>query len=43
MMPGNRIGSLLLKGNAPVLGAPLAGVGRIDTDHRDAAASGHTG
>jgi hypothetical protein len=40
---GGRIGSLLLQGFHPVLGAPLAGVGRADTDHRDAAARGHTG
>ena len=35
---GGRIGSLLLQGFTPVLGAPPAGVGRVYADHRDAAA-----
>ncbi len=37
MMPGDRFGSLLLQGFTPVLLAPLAGVGGIHPDHRDAA------
>ena len=41
MMPGDRFGSLLLQGCAPVLIAPLAGVGGIHPDHRDAAAGRH--
>jgi hypothetical protein len=43
VMPRHRIGRLLLQGNAPVLVAPFAGVGRIDTDHRDAATGAHAG
>ena len=41
MVPGDRVGSLLLKGCAPVLGAPAAGVGRIHPDDRDPAPRGH--
>jgi hypothetical protein len=42
-MAGDRIGSLLLQGFTPVLGAPFAGVCRIDTDHRNTAAGDHRG
>ena len=38
---GGRIGSLLLQGSTPMLGAPFAGVGRIHADHREAAPGGH--
>jgi hypothetical protein len=43
MVPGNRFGSLLLQGFAPVLSTPAAGVGRVHPDHGDPAAAGHTG
>jgi hypothetical protein len=42
-MAGDRVGSLLLQGFRPVLGAPFSCVGRIDADDRDAAAGGHCG
>ena len=42
-MPGDRVGSLLLQRITPVLGAPLAGVGRIHPDHADTPAGSHAG
>ena len=41
MMPGDRVGGLLLQGFPPVLGAPAAGVGGVHPDHRQAAAGRH--
>jgi hypothetical protein len=41
MVPGDRIGSLLLQRVTPVLGAPLTGVGRIYRDHADTPAGCH--
>ncbi|MDT5051790.1 MAG: hypothetical protein QOF66_156, partial [Mycobacterium sp.] len=43
VMAGDRVGSLLLQGFHPVLGAPFAGVGRIHPDDRDPAAGRHGG